>query len=91
MDPRNQAYTLRSQRGGHDQSFGDIDISGYGASANMASHTAHTAQRVDWYDPRNATQNGVTTLPANFSRQPGTNTSFENPQQIQKSPATHGS
>lgn len=88
MDPRNQAYIPRSQRGGHDQSFGEIDITAYGASANMASHTA---QRVDWYDPRNATHNGVATLPGTYPRQTGTNTNFDSPQQIPKPAVTHES
>jgi len=88
MDPRNQAYIPRSQRGGYDQSFGNIGVSSYGASANMAPPTA---QRVDWNNQRYPTNNGVAILPASLPHQPGTNTNLDSSQQNPMSPVTHES
>lgn len=83
MDPRDQARLLRLEYGG--QNFGNNNASGYGAGANIAPPTA---QRIDWYDQRNATNNGSVTLPATYSRQPGTNDNFGSPRRDPKSPAT---
>ncbi|KAG6358238.1 hypothetical protein INS49_014122 [Diaporthe citri] len=86
MDPRDQARLLRLEHGGHGQNFGNNNLSGYGGGG--ASSTPPTAQRVDWSYQRNATNNGTVALPANYPRQPGTNTNFASPRRDPKSPAT---
>lgn len=82
MDPRDQVRLLRLEHAG--QNFGNNSLSGYGAGASTAPPTA---QRVDWYNQRNATNNGSVTSPASYSRQPGTNTNLSSPRRDPKSPA----
>lgn len=91
MDPRDQARLLRLDHGGHGQNFGNNSLSGYGGGG--ATTNPLTAQRVEWYYQRNATNNAVVTSPATYPRQPGTNTgptlNFGSPGRDPKSPATH--
>lgn len=86
MDPRDQARLFRLEHGGHGQNFGNNSLSGFGGGG--ASTAPPTAQRVDWYNQRNATDSGPVTSPGTYSRQPGTNVSFGSPRRDPRSPAT---
>lgn len=91
MDPRDQARLLRPDHGGHGHNFGNNSLSGYGGGGGGgATASPLTAQPVEWYYQRNATDNGVVTSPASYPRQPGTNTgpNFGSPGRDPKSPAT---
>lgn len=86
MDLHNQSHTfIMPQHGGYNQSFEDIDLSGYGAGANIVPPAA---QLVGWYNQRDATDNGAMISPTNDPRQPAENTNFSSPQQDHPKPPT---
>ena len=88
MDARSQAHIPMPQHGGQNQAFGGVNVSSYGNGTNIVPPTA---QRVDWYNPRDTTTNAVVTLPANYPRQPGTNINYASLHQDPRSLGTNES